>query len=349
MIMNKRTTLPFFTRNSHRLILLALSLILVGCVTNETPNALNPQGYGAARLASLWWVMLALAGLTYLIVMGALGFALWRKRHRPPGDDGVQRDWLRGRGQHIVIGGGVLFPTVILFIVYGFTLNTLAAVNNRTAPEPLVIELIGHQWWWEVRYPQHDFVTANEIHMPVGVPVQFQLTSADVIHSFWVPELHGKLDLLPDNVNTLWLEADTADEYWGLCAEFCGLQHARMLLVLVAEPPEAFDAWIDAQQEPAAAPDNELTQQGQQLFLDKGCDDCHVVRGVAAAGGDLGPDLTHFASRLLLGAGTAPNNRGHLAGWLVDPHGLKPGNLMPATPLTGPELEALLAYMESLR
>lgn len=327
-----------------------LVLLLVACIeTPSTPSALDPQGPGASRIASLTWLLVGLGGFTYLVVVGLLGLALWRKRHRPPDDDGVQRDWLRGRGQKLVIGGGVVFPTLILFIIYGVTLNTLSALNNQTQTDPLIIEVIGHQWWWEIHYPQHEFQTANEIHIPVGVPIQFQLTSADVVHSFWVPELHGKLDLLPERRNTLWLEATEAGEYWGLCAEFCGLQHARMLLVIVAEPEVQFNTWLEAQQQPAIEPANPLDEQGQAVFLTKGCDDCHVIRGVAAAGGDLGPDLTHFADRLTLGAGTAPNNRGHLAGWVVDPHGLKPGNLMPATPLTGEELEALLAYMESLR
>ena len=224
-------------RQTPGLSLLLLALWLAGCTaTPLTPNAFEPQSAAASRIASLWWVMLGLAVVIYLVTMGLLAFALWRKRHRPPDDDGTQRDWLRGRGQNIVIGGGIVMPVVVLFIVYGFTLSTLSALNDEPDDEPLLIELIGHQWWWEVHYPHQQFRTANEIHIPVGVPVQFHLTSADVIHSFWIPELHGKLDLLPDHSNTIWLEANAAAEYWGVCAEFCGLQHARMLLVVVAEP-----------------------------------------------------------------------------------------------------------------
>jgi cytochrome c oxidase subunit 2 len=215
------------------------------------------------------------------------------------------------------------------------------------ADDRLVIEVIGHQWWWEVNYPDQGFVTANEIHIPVGEPVQVQLIAADVIHSFWVPELHGKLDLVPGQTNTLWLEADTVGEYRGLCAEFCGIQHAKMLFVVVAEPREEFDAWAAAQQEPAPQPAGELAQQGLVVFTDAGCNDCHTVRGTAAEG-ELGPDLTHFASRLTIGAGVYPNDRETLASWVLDPHTLKEGNLMPATSLSETELEALLAYLELL-
>lgn len=164
---------------------LFLTVLLAGCTqTPSTPNALQPHSAAASRIASLWWVMLVLALITYLITMGLLAFALWRKRYRRPDDDGVQRDWLRGQGQKLVLGGGVILPTVVLFIVYGFTLSTLSALNEQTSHDPVIIEVIGHQWWWEIHYPQQQFRTANEIHIPVGVPVQLHLTSDDVIHSF---------------------------------------------------------------------------------------------------------------------------------------------------------------------
>jgi cytochrome c oxidase subunit 2 len=213
--------------------------------------------------------------------------------------------------------------------------------------DALTIEVIGHQWWWEVRYPEQQLVTANEIHIPVGQPVTLKLTSADVIHSFWVPELHGKRDLIPGRVNDFWLQADEAGDYWGLCAEFCGTQHAKMLFVLVAEPPEMFEQWVAAQQTAAAEPTDTLTQQGFDIFMEAECGTCHQIRGTPASG-DFGPDLTHFASRLTLGAGAARNTRGTLAGWVVDPHGIKPGNLMPSSDVSGKDLQPLLAYLESL-
>jgi cytochrome c oxidase subunit II len=212
----------------------------------------------------------------------------------------------------------------------------------------VVIEVIGHQWWWEVRYPHEGIVTANEIHIPAGQPVTLRLTSDDVIHSFWVPELHGKLDLNPQQTNTLILQADQPGAYRGQCAEFCGIQHAKMALLVVAQEPAAYAEWVSAQQLVPPPPNTELTEFGQQVFLGSACVYCHTVRGTNATG-VLGPDLTHLASRRTLAAATVPNTRGYLAGWIVDPHGLKPGNKMPPTDMSAEELQALLAYLESLR
>jgi cytochrome c oxidase subunit 2 len=191
-------------------------------------------------------------------------------------------------------------------------------------------------------------LTANYIHIPAGVPVRVHLGSQDVIHSFWVPELHGKLDMIPGQTNSFWLQADNPGEYKGICAEFCGTQHAKMLFLVVAQPPDEFAAWLEQQQQPAAVPAEPLAQQGLQVFLTGGCVECHAVRGTDATG-NLGPDLTHIASRRTLGAGILPNNPGNLGGWIADPQHIKPGNLMPDSPLTGEELQALLAYMATLR
>lgn len=325
-------------------VLILGTVLAAGCApTAVTPNSLDPQGPAAARIANLWWLMVALGGLTYLMVLGFLLLALWRRR----GAEGAQEGNWQRRSRLLILGGGLIFPAFVLLTLYGLTLNTLSALNLPAQSDRLLIEVVGHQWWWEVNYPHQRIRTANEIHIPVGEPVELKLTAADVIHSFWVPELHGKLDLLPGRTNTWWLEAERPGEYWGVCAEFCGTQHAKMLFVVVAEPEAEFQAWLAAQQQPAAPPAGPLSQRGQALFMEAGCDECHTVQGTGALG-DLGPDLTHFASRLTLGAGIAPNNRGHLAGWVVDPHGLKPGNLMPATPLNGEDLIALLAYLESL-
>lgn len=327
-------------------LLLFLSVIfLAGCTqTAVTPDALNPQGPGAARIAQLWWLLASLGSLTYLLVVGLLGWALWRKRKsiHPASSEETESP-----SQRFIIGGGVLFPAVILLIVFGATLSSLVDLNNIRQEEYLLIEVVGHQWWWEINYPHQQFSTANEIHIPVGEPVQFRLNSADVIHSFWVPELHGKLDLIPGRTNTLWLQADEPGQYWGLCAEFCGIQHAKMLLVVVAEPRAAFDEWMTAQRATAVSPATSLTEQGRTVFMETGCAECHTIRGTQALG-TLGPDLTHFADRLTLGAGIALNTRGNLSAWVVDPHDMKEANLMPATTLTDDELTALLAYLESL-
>ncbi len=322
---------------------LLAAVLLAGCTTELTPSAFQTQGPAAERIISLSWLLFGLGGVIYLIVIGLLVYALFRRR----GDAAADRRWY-GRGRWFIILGGVGVPAVILLIIYGLTLSTLSALSPVFAADDLTITVTGHQWWWEVHYPDDDITTANEIHIPAGEPVAIRLASEDVIHSFWVPELNGKLDLMPGRINTLWLEAAEPGEYWGLCAEYCGIQHAKMLFVVVAHPPEEFAIWREAQRLPASEPPTEQTQTGFEVFMDVGCAQCHTISGTNATG-DLGPDLTHFASRRTLGAGIAPNNRGNLAGWIVDSHGLKPGNLMPPSELTGTQLQALLAYMETLK
>jgi cytochrome c oxidase subunit 2 len=212
----------------------------------------------------------------------------------------------------------------------------------------LTIEVIGHQWWWEVRYPQLGITTANEIHIPAGPAIAVRLNTADVIHSFWVPQIAPKLDLINGMTNTLALDNVQPGQYRGQCAEFCGVQHALMGVLVVAEPEQAFDAWAQNQRQPAAAPSDNPAQAGQQVFLSQQCAYCHTVRGTAATG-RLGPDLTHVASRQTLAALTLLNTAGNLGGWVVDPQGLKPGNQMPHTDLAAPQLQQLLAYLESLK
>jgi cytochrome c oxidase subunit 2 len=237
-------------------------------------------------------------------------------------------------------------PVVVLVGVYALSLGTMRAIRGQGSDE-VVIDVIGHQFWWEVRYPNQEIVTANEIHIPVGEPVALRLTSADVIHSFWVPELHGKLDLTPGLTTHLLLQADQPGEYRGQCAEFCGVQHARMGLLVIAGTRADFDAWVARQQLPAAPPTDEVAIAGQQVLLGSSCVYCHTVAGTNATG-TLGPDLTHLASRRTLAAATVPNTRGHLAGWIIDPQAIKPGNKMPPTNLSAEELLALLAYLETL-
>lgn len=334
------------SHNSRRLALLLsalfLLLLLSGCgVLEDSPSTLTPQGPGAERIAFLWWLLFGLGTAVYGIVILVLLVALFRTR------TSEHSRW-RQYGKYLLFFGGIGLPLAVLPVVYGFTLNTMSQLNRTAEADELVIEVIGHQWWWEVRYPQYDIVTANELHIPVNRPVQLRLTSADVIHSFWVPELHGKKDLIPGQINEFWIEANAAGVYRGLCAEFCGIQHAKMLFVVVAEADETFASWLANQQLPALPPETELAQAGYEIFMETGCAECHVIAGTPADG-DLGPNLTHFAGRLTVGAGIAPNNRGYLAGWIANPHGLKPGNLMPASDLSGPELQALLAYMETLQ
>lgn len=344
--------------------LIGVPTLLAACVTaadaplttspvSEVPSILNPAGPAASDIAGLWWLLFWASVAVLALVFGLLGWALWRRRARPTDEPGrfvrgLPERALPGGERTWVIGGGIVFPTGVLVGVLAATLVTMRSVADVVPSSDVVIEIIGHRWWWEVRYPNQGFVTANEIRIPVGQPIELRLSSADVIHSLWIPALHGKMDLIPGRTTSLVLQADEAGDYLGQCAEFCGTQHARMHLIVVAESAENFEAWLGDQQADSAEPVSDEERRGQQVFLGAACVYCHTVRGTNAAG-HVGPDLTHLASRRTLGAGIMPNNRGHLAGWILDPQALKPGNLMPATPLTGEDLNSLLTYLETLK
>jgi cytochrome c oxidase subunit 2 len=233
-----------------------------------------------------------------------------------------------------------------------FTVANLRVLHVTEAPAAgstaLTVEVVGHQWWWEVRYPGTNAVTANEIHIPVGTRVLLIGRSADVIHSFWAPNLNRKIDIIPGRENRILLYADRAGRYRGQCAEFCGIQHAHMGLYVFAEPKAQFQAWLDRMSQPAAPPASAEAQQGARLFASMPCAGCHAIRGTSAAG-KLGPDLTHVESRSTLAALTIPNTPAYLAGWIADPQRYKPGNRMPALDLSDTELRALVAYLEGLK
>ena len=241
----------------------------------------------------------------------------------------------------------ILLGLIVVSISTGKSLSSLGQTQNG-----MTIEIIGNQWWWYVRYLNDDasriVVTANEIHIPVGRPVMIRGTSKDVIHSFWVPNLHGKRDFIPSRVNTEWIEADRPGRFRGQCAEFCGIQHAHMALWVVAESANQFEAWMRAQLQPSVAPADPENVRGQQVFLNNACVYCHAISGTPAAG-QVGPDLTHFGSRFALAAGTLPNTKGNLAGWIADPQNVKPGNHMATVPLKPEDVEPLLDYLESLK
>jgi cytochrome c oxidase subunit 2 len=240
-----------------------------------------------------------------------------------------------------------LFGLVIISVSTG-----KATSDPIKAADALTVEITGNQWWWSVRYPNTDAsriaVSANEVHIPVGQPVRIRGTSNDVIHSFWVPNLQGKRDLIPSHITTDWIQADHAGRFRGQCAEFCGLQHAHMALWVVAEPADKFEAWLAHQLQPAATPIDPVRRRGQQVFLNSGCVLCHAVAGTTAAG-ELGPDLTHFASRSTIAAGTLPNNKGNLAGWIADPQNIKPGTRMATVPVNASDMQPLLEYLEGLQ
>jgi len=296
--------------------------------------------------------MLAIASAVCLLVVVLILVAAVRRNPNAlaadlrPGPVPAHR--LGVKGTTWIVGGGIIFPLIVLSTVYVMELSVLNATPTSASGNDLTIEVIGHQWWWEVRYPQLGITTANEIHIPAGQTVALQLTTADVIHSFWVPEVAPKLDLINGVTNTLVLNGVAACQYRGQCAEFCGLEHALMAMLIVAEPPADFNTWAAGQRQPAAAPSDAATQQGQAVFLSQQCVYCHTVRGTSAHG-QLAPDLTHLASRQTLAAVTILNTAGNLGGWVIDPQSVKPGNKMPHTDLPAPQLQVLLAYLESLK
>jgi cytochrome c oxidase subunit 2 len=311
-------------------------------------SALDPAGPQAARIVTLWPVFFWGSVIVFALVMAFLFAGLLRRRSgvaSAPFVPGAERGLTRG-----VTLASVL-TVLVLFVLLGLDLGVGRAIALPAKPAA-VVRVTAHQWWWEVEYDDsvasRHAVTANEIHVPVGRPVLFVLESPDVIHSLWVPSLGGKKDLIPGHRGSLWLQADSAGVYRGQCAEFCGAQHAQMGLLVIAEPPERFAAWLDRQRDSARTPADSLARRGQQVFLGGSCAMCHAVGGTPAQS-HVGPDLTHVASRRTIGAATLPNTRGHLAGWVVDPQRIKPGVRMPPNELSAEDLQALLAYLGRLQ
>jgi cytochrome c oxidase subunit II len=313
---------------------LAAVLALAGCGSNRQ-STLSPHSKAAGEIATLWWVMLIGAWIVFGVVVMLLAVAFIRRRTQGSGDD--------RRARRLILIGGAVVPAVVLSALFALAIRTLPATSAPKGRAALTVLVVGHQWFWEVRYQGTDAVTANEIHIPARTPVRLEVRSADVIHSFWVPELNRKIDLIPGRTNAVLLRADRVGIYRGQCAEFCGLQHANMAFEVFADPPARFRAWLARQARPAVA-----GGEGQQVFLAFGCAACHTIRGTSADG-DVGPDLTHIASRATLAAGTIPNNQGSLAAWIVDPQHIKPGNRMPALGIQGDQLQPLLAYLERLK
>jgi len=307
------------------------------------PPALNPAGFFAGSISTLSWVLFAMAGVVLLVVFAALGLALFGPRR-------LQR---RLGGERLIWIGGVAFPVVVLtaLLVYGLSLTS--RLTQEPTGDELRVRVTGEMWWWRVAYldaaGREVVRDANEVHIPAGRPVVFEVTSADVIHSFWVPRLAGKIDMIPGRVNLIRMQADAPGAFGGQCAEYCGAAHALMGLVVVAHEPADFDSWLASRRAPPPPPVDLLALQGAQVFGASGCGACHAVAGTAA-NGLAGPDLTRVGARRSLGAGILPNNRGTLAGWVANSQEIKPGNRMPNySVLSGPELVSLSAYLESLK
>ncbi len=305
----------------------------------------SPEGAGAHAISPLLWglIWLSIAVIAIIAVAVAAGIVVRSSGARDPSAVKVERS---GNGLWWIYGG-VGVSTVVLLLFVGWTVSTMAEIVTPSVGHGLTVAVSARQWWWSFTYDTlaGPVVTANELHIPVGVPVRFVLTSPDVIHSFWVPALGGKTDVIPGRANEAWLEAVKPGVYRGQCAEFCGVQHAGMALLVDAQSPDAFDAWMKAQAEVAAAPDAE-TAAGAALFTAR-CGSCHTVRGTEAHG-TKGPDLTHLMSRTTLAAGVLDNTVGNLSGWIADPQSIKPGAKMPAVDLSGAELQSILTYLKTL-
>jgi cytochrome c oxidase subunit 2 len=305
------------------------------------PNTLDAAGPAALSIARLATGLVIAAAIVFLVVLVLLVWPVLRSGE-------TNRDLLDDRHMETrwILMGGVVVP-VLLFA--GILAISYAAMRSNTQPSSAYqVDVIGHQWWWEVRYPTAGFTTANEIHIPVGVPVRVHVSTGDVIHSFWVPQLQGKTDAITGRVNETWLQADHPGVYRGECAEFCGHEHAHMAFVVIANTPGEYAAWLANEQRLAVVPTDSSALMGQQTFLTQSCSYCHTIRGTGA-GARVGPDLTHLASRHTLASGTIDFTRGNLAAWIENPDRIKPGTTMPPVQLDGATLGALVAYLESLR
>jgi cytochrome c oxidase subunit 2 len=313
--------------------------LLAGC--GRTQDVLAPRSHASKDIASLFWWMMGGAWIGLGLVVAILVWA-WRRRASDPagGKPGEKR------AVTVVVVMGIVVPIVVMAAI--FIVSDLFVIGTTEAPAAgstrLTVDVIGHQWWWEIRYPGTTAVTANELHIPAKTPVRIVVSSADVIHSFWVPQLNRTIDAIPGHPNQIELYADRVGRFRGECEEFCGLQHAHMAFIVFADPPAAFRRWLARESKPAAA----SSSAGEQVFLDGPCQSCHTIRGTDAQG-DVGPDLTHVASRTTLGALTVRNTRMDLREWILDSQHAKPGNDMPDVHLAGPQLNELVDYLEGLK
>jgi cytochrome c oxidase subunit II len=349
--MNK--TMSTIRRTCFRLLALSVALCFSSC-GGGIQSAVNPAGPNAGSINRLWWTFFWVCTIVFVLVMIALLLSL-RKRTReeelappilePPAAEERQR-------RNVVISAVTISGIILFVLLIDNFVTGRALTANMGHKDGLNVDVVGHQWWWEVRYKDVDasniFTTANEIHIPVGVPVLLNLQGADVIHSFWAPNLAGKKDLIPGKINSVWLQADKPGVYRGQCAEYCGMQHAKMAFWVVAEPQEQFNAWRQSQTQTSIPPMTDSQKRGQQIFLSTTCVMCHAINGTPA-GSNIGPNLTHIASRQMIASATLENTRDHLAQWIKDPQTVKPGNRMPQNNFSEADLQALLDYLQSLK
>jgi len=315
-------------------------MALAGCA--PAPSALAPASDHAALIANLFFILFAIAVVVFVVVEALLFYAVMRFRRKKADEIPEQ---VHGNPKFEIAWTAV--PAIVLAIIFVLTWQTLNALAAVPA-DAVKIQVTGHQWWWQVEYPDLGVVTANEIHLPLNQAAAFTLQAADVIHSFWVPELGGKMDLIPGHSNRMWIRPTQIGAYHGQCAEFCGTSHANMRLAVVVETTEQFNAWVAQQKSPAAAPTTDLAKRGAEEITKAGCQACHTINGTTAQG-KVGPNLTHVASRKQIAAGLLDFDADNVRLWISDPPAIKPGATMPKLPLTPDQLDALAAYLTTLK
>ncbi|HTX46674.1 MAG TPA: cytochrome c oxidase subunit II [Solirubrobacteraceae bacterium] len=318
-------------------------LLLAGCGGDQ--SMLAPASKQSHDIEVLWWWMLGAAVVVFFGAVALLGMAWFRRGTRGLPLFGERESV----PQAMVIGFGVVIPVVTLVVLFG--VSDVYMVGQTSPPNPrstaMTIDVIGHQWWWEIRYPATGAVTANEIHIPVDTRVNIVATTADVIHSLWVPPINRKIDMIPGYRNRLLFDADKLGVYRGQCAQFCGLQHAHMALKVFVQTPVAFRAWLQNMTKPADQPVTALQRAGEHVFMTSSCASCHTIGGTSAQG-TVGPNLTHLATRTSLAADTIANTPSELAAWIRNPQAIKPGDRMPDLGLSRTAITALVAYLDGL-
>jgi cytochrome c oxidase subunit 2 len=335
------------SRGRAAVVAAAAGAVVVSSAACAGPHHIfDPAGGPARDIAGLGWLLFAVCTVVYVLVMLALTWALLRRRTDADGSPQTGRRLSRV----VAIATGVTTATIV-----GLTVASAVTGHGLTSPTgagAVTVDVIGHQWWFDFQYrdvsPAEFVSTPNELHVPLGQPVVMKAMSRDVIHSFWVPNLHGKRDLIPGQVTQTWITADRPGIYRGLCAEFCGHQHAKMAFTVVVEPRAKFTAWVNHQRSNASEPATDQERRGREVFLGSPCATCHTIRGTSAAS-RVGPDLTHVGSRMTLAAGTLPNTAANLDAWLGDPQAIKPGSRMPLVPLSREDRQAVVAYLRRLQ
>jgi cytochrome c oxidase subunit II len=328
-------------------LLFLTALLAAGCTqwadATLPQTTVVPASDVARHILDLYQLIFWMAVVVFVGVEGFLVYTIFRYQRRADNQIPTQT-----HGNTRLEVAWTIIPSIILLVIAIPTIPTIFYQDTVPPTATQRVRVVGHQWWWEFQYPDLGVVTANELHLPVGQTVRFDLTSADVIHSFWIPRMGGKMDVVPTHTNLLWFTPEQTGEFYGQCVEFCGIQHANMRMRLFVDTPEAFQAWVQQQRAEAPPPPEVNIQRGVQLFQLGACVGCHTIRGTAARG-TVGPDLTHIGSRTTIAAGMLDNNPQNLKRWLQDPQGVKTGAKMPNLGLSDADAEALSAYLLSLR